>query len=213
MFGRFYYSVKYLCPGGQLLNNESSDFVRAIEERKDRFRSYNYGGSWRALKERLSDMDADQLTFVKNIKEKYIDLTKIRIEEPTVTFYTETESLLLEIARELNNFKKGIIAVSLVTEEEKEILDKNCIIRKVDIGYKYKVVLKDGNVRNKESIYLYLKNLGDNVKISNAVLNSLSNGYPWTWGCWFYTNDADIASMLSIIEPGIVSNIHEVVVA
>ena len=211
MFGRFYYTVKYFCPGGRILLDDDCNIEDAIEHRKDWDRSYNYGGSWRAAKERLSDISIDQLEALRVVKLKYSNLIRMRIEEPYVTFHGETEETLLDIAEDLTVWQDRVRVVSLTTAKEKELLDRNCIIAKVDLGYKYKIVLRDGNFKNKQALRDYLEKLGDQVKISEGVWGNLDKPYPFLWGAWMYVNDPDISVMLNMIEAGIVSNIHEVV--
>jgi len=211
MFGRFYYTVKYFCPGGRILLDDDCNIEDEIAHRRDWDRSYNYGGSWRAAKERISDIRAAQLEDFRVVKLKYGNLTRMRIEEPHVTFYGETEETLLDMANDLIAWQDRVHTVSLTTAKEKELLDRNCIIAKVDLGYKYKIVLRDGNFKNKQALKDYLEKLGDQVKISEGVWGNLDKPYPFLWGAWMYVNDPDISVMLNMIEAGIVSNIHEVV--
>jgi hypothetical protein len=211
MFGRFYYTVKYFCPGGRIIHTDG-DIPTAIEERKMLHRHFNYGGSWRATRERLDEIDSAQLEAFKAIKDQYQDQIRLRVEEPYVTFYAETEEKLVELANTLKDWRKNISTVTRTTAAEKEILDRNCIIARTDPGYKYKIVLRDGTFKNKASLCGYLEQIKDQVRISDGVWRNLEKPYPFIWGAWIYANDPDIATMLNIIEAGIVSNIHEVVV-
>lgn len=212
MFGRFYYTIKYFCPGGRVLHHNSGNIPAAIEERKIWHRHYNYGGSWRAAKERIDEIDVAQLEALKAVKNQYQDQIRLRIEEPYITLYAETEETLIELADTLKDWRKNIDTVTLTTATEKEILDRNCIIARTDPGYKYKIVLRDGTFKNKAALCGYLEQVKDQIKVSDGVWRNLEKPYPFIWGAWIYVNDPDIATMLNIIEAGIVSNIHEVVV-
>lgn len=213
MFGRFYYTIKYLCPGARILLENDTIISDEVQHRIEWNRSYNYGGSWRAAKERLSDISVDQLEAFRTVKIKHGQAIRTRVEEPFVTFYGETEEKLLEIAAELAPWNKNINTVCLTTPAEKELLDQNCIIAKVDLGYRYKIVFKDGTFKNKQALTTYLEKLGDQVKISDGVLHNLQKPYPFLWGAWMYVNDPNIVMMLNMIEAGIVANIHEVIIA
>ena len=60
----------------------------------------------------------------------------------------------------------------------------------------------------------YLESLGlDEAKISTGVKSMLSSSYDGFWSTWFYANDEKIVTFLELIRPGIVLNIHPIVVA
>jgi hypothetical protein len=218
-FNSYYYNLKYFCPGGRIiLNNPDMDMFKitdAIEHRREMNRHYNYGGSWRVTRERLKDIDPLQLADMNTIKKNYASVVKFRVEEPYVTLYAADEAVLFEIAqRHLKLWTHHISSVSKpVNENLKNLLDSGAIIVKTDVGFKYKFVCKDGTYYNKSSINTYLQQLGDQVKVSEAVWRMLGKDTTFAWGVWFYANDPSIANMLNIIEPNFVSNIHEVVVA
>lgn len=211
MFGRFYYTVKYFCPGGRVITEDDSDIDAEVQNRREWNRSYNYGGSWRAIKEQLNKISVDQLEAFRVIKLKYGPQIRLRVEEPYITFYGETEEILLEIADHLSVWSKELDTITLTTPEEKELLDRDCILAKVDLGYKYKIILRDGNFKNKQALREYLEGLGTEIKISDGVWRNLGKEYPWLWGAWMYVNDPNVCVMLNIIEPGIVASTHEIV--
>lgn len=216
-FNAYYYNIKYFCPGGRIilndLNLDLAVISDAINFRQELNRSYNYGGSWRVGKERIKDINPEQLLDMSAVKKHYLDNVRMRIEEPYISLYAD-DKILYEIAVDkLKKWTHNIISVSRPkTEEAKHFLDAGSILMKTDIGYRYKFVCKEGACPNKNSIYTYLKQLGNQVQVSPAVWNMLSKQTPFTWGIWFYTNDASLANILNIIEPNFVTNIHQVVV-
>lgn len=210
MYGRFYFSGQFLCPGGRILQSTHPTIEDAIQHRIEWNKSYNYGGSWRAAKERVNDISAEKLLDFKQTIDQYQGQIKVRIEEPYITFYTETEEKLEEVVNSLPAWRKDLKTVCLTEPGHREMLEKNFVITKTDIGYSHKVVLKDGNYKNKASLHSYLEGLGDVVKVSDGVYRNLEKPYPFVWGIWFYTNDPGVVTMLNMIEPGCVSNIHEV---
>lgn len=215
-FSQYYCSIKYFCPGGRVINNPSSDIdiAEIIEARKLYGRRYNYGGSWRASLEQLDSADVSQLLAMREVKKKYANLIKVRIEEPTVIMYARDESTLVDISYDLSNWHDKLRQVTRPSDDAaKLILDNGSIIVKRDPGYLYKVLCKEGICENKSSITAYLINLDDQVKISKTVLKTMSMPGKYIWGIWFYTNDPSIGNMLNIIEPNFVTNIHKVVQA
>jgi hypothetical protein len=102
-----------------------------------------------------------------------------------------------------------------VNEAEAGILLSGAIIKRNPSEYQYKVVLRDGRYRveAKQQVLTYLENLGDQIKITPKCQEMLSRPYPSCWGVFFYTNDLGVATMLRLIDPDIVGNIHEIVVS
>lgn len=212
-FNRYYYNIKYWCPGGRIiLTNLDSDIEEAIEWRRARDRSYNYGGSWRSVNQSHL-MNNHQLNSMRNLKHKFSNL-KFRVEEPHVTIYSDNEQILYDLAESsLAEWNDHLISVHRpINDDVKKLLDDNAIIFKTKINYKYKFICRDGHCENKEYIYKYLDELGDQIKVSNTVWMMLEKPSKYIWGVWFYGNEKELSYLLNIIEPNFVSNIHEVVV-
>jgi len=215
-FNQYYCSIKYFCPGGRVIANTSSTDIREVIDFRKRYsRMSNYGGSWRYNREQLDQVDIGQLEAFRSIKNTYPTKIKFRVEEPAVIIYSEEESTIVDIATILKDWSHTIRQVTRPKNDADRVaISTGSIILKKDPGYKFKVMCKEGVCNNKSSIAAYLINLGDQVKISDTVAQSLMvNPYPYIYGIWFYTNDPDIANMLNIIEPNFVTNIHKVVVS
>jgi hypothetical protein len=219
LFGQYYCNVKYYCPGGRILstptNNTLERIEDAVEVRKQFQRQFNYGGSWRAQRENTEGIVTAQLFDLMTVKNTYNDTIRLRVEEPYVTIYSETEETLNQLAStELTQWRKHLVSVTRPESDAiKNILDSNAIIIKKDVGYRYKFMCKDGLCPNKQSIHAYLDSISDQVKLSKTVLHNLTRPNKYIWGVWFYGNDPDLAKFLNIIEPNFVTNIHELVKA
>jgi len=215
LFDRFFSSIRYNCPGGRLILKPATTEViqRGIYLRKTIAMQYNYGGSWRSTNEQADKIDVTQLLDFQDIRSKYGDAVRMRVEEPRVSFYAENESVLYDIAK--NDLWAWGDSLEMVTrprsEESRALLESGAIITKKDINYQYKIILRDGKFANKATIGKYLDNLGQDVKVSRAVSDMLKSTNPFIWGAWFYTNDATLSTTLSLIEPGIILNIHPVI--
>lgn len=217
-YGQYYCSLKYFCPGGRIILRTDVDkdtIASAVSLRQSYDRQFNHGGSWRAIREKIERVDVDQLTAMCNVKLKYSADVKFRVEEPILKIYSRDESTIISIATELSSWDDKLQHVSRPRDSSARAqLDSGAIITKTDIGYKYKIMCKDGTCNNKESIVGYLTALEDQVKVSKSVWRNLkSYKNNWTWGIWFYANDPQLVNMLHIIEPGFVTNIHEMVLA
>lgn len=214
-FNQYYYNVKYFCPGGRIiLHDQNLDLVEAIEIRHQADqRIRNYGGSWRPRYNEINrQISAEQLSDVRDMINSRPGL-KVRVEEPNITFYADNETTLVEITQQLSAYSHHIVSVTRPAGAQVvEHLEAGAILIKKDIGYQYKVFCKESMCHNKAAVYNYLVSIGDLVKITPGVRKNLSRGGDYVWGVWFYTNEPNIASMLNIIEPNFVSNIHKLVV-
>jgi len=88
-------------------------------------------------------------------------------------------------------------------------------LRKKDIGYTHKIILRDGRYTTelKENILSYLTSIGpETLSISTGLIDTLSKSNPFLWNAYFYTNDPSVTTFLNLISPGLVLNIHELVV-
>jgi hypothetical protein len=166
----------------------------------------------------LKDVDFDFLEILQQIKQQDKSLNiKFRVEEPRLQIYAESEDTLKHIVD--TYLRSNSLYVDSISGPEDiaaiDILNAGGIIRKTDIGYRYKVLLHDGrySVATKTSILNYLNNLGiDTVRIPAGPKRSLSSTNGFLWNCYYYTNDLGINSFIHLIAPGAISNYHELVV-
>lgn len=218
LYNRFFYSVRYHCPGGRLiLKPTDSDLIQTgIEHRKMLAKTYNYGGSWRyTTRDQTDNINIPQLLAFQTVQTEHNDSIRMRIEEPHITFYSESEDLIFDIAKAaLVDWSSEIEIVTRPADElSRAALDSGSIIIKKPNNYTHKIILRDGKFSNKNLVGTYLDNLGDHVKVSKTVAKMLSGKGAFIWGVWFYTSDPSLVTALSLIEPGIVLNIHPLVQA
>lgn len=215
-YGRFLHRLVISCPAGRLIT-ESNDMLTALDTRKMMAKSVNHGGWWGYRNSKNLD-NADPL-FLENMRSLYtneeLDIM-LRIEEPMIQIYALDEDTIKQIVVRYfapGQFKYIKSVCSPEDERATEILNSGGIIRKSDIGFRYKVVLRDARMEShtKESLMRYLTNLDEEtVRIPKNTIDMLSkqrSGY--VWGMYFYTNDASVLPFINLISPGIVSNCHE----
>jgi len=177
----------------------------------------NYGGSWRdpywhSYTGKYENVDYDLLRSIKNIKQSFATTVKTRIEDCSVQFYAASENDLKLVAKMLST-GDCVQAVTGPQPGTEQLLSSDKIIAP-KIAYQYKVILRDGqyNVPLKQQMLNLLESQPD-VKITAGLRHNLKRPYPAMWGVFFYTNDLGIVTMLSLMSPGIVGKIHEVVQA
>lgn len=222
-FGKYLYKLVVYAPGGRLIDQKES-VPEALVHRRSVHKNFNYGGSWgvtdimtQALRQ-LNEADIDFLTSLKELRKDRSWNVKIRIEEPMMQIYCNDEDRLKDIVN--NHFhwtwKKYVRSISGPRDAEAaEILNSGAIIKKSDLGYRYKVILRDGSYGTevKNSVLNYLVGLGpEQIHIPQSCFNQLQKSSSFIWNTYFYTNDEHVISFLGIISPGMVSNYHELVV-
>jgi hypothetical protein len=141
-----------------------------------------------------------------------------RVEEPRIQLYAATENILKDLITQTNIglFSEHFYNINGPKDAiETQILDGDCIIRKRDIGYKYKVIFRDGRYEKevKNNVIQYLNNIDPNiVKIPEGCKSMFTKSYSLIWGCYFYTNDLSVNTFLTLIAPGMISKSHELVI-
>jgi hypothetical protein len=175
-------------------------------------------GSWwgERMGKDLNNAHEPLLNCMKLLRCQHIPNTRMRIEEPYIQIYAESEKILIKIVEDyfkgLTDYIKSITGPA--NDEQAEILNSGAILRKKNIGYTHKVLIKDGkyDVATKDSILNYLNNLGtDIIKLPESGVHMLNKPSSYIWNLYFYTNDPSILTFLNIMHPGLISNIHELV--
>jgi len=179
----------------------------------------NYGGSWRnpywhGNSTKYENVDFELLKLIKDVKQTYSSSARVRVEDSSVQFYTKSEDELKTLANILSQHDSHCI--DYVTGPQvgtEQLLSSDAIIAP-KIPFKYKVLLRDGayNLPLKAQLLNLLESQPD-IKITAGLRHNLKRPYPGIWGAFFYTNDLGITTMLSLMSPGIIGKIHEVVQA
>jgi hypothetical protein len=216
-FNKFCYAAVYKCPGGRIIRLAKSvdDIGPMAQRRYDSDQLMAKHSIWnRDHYLNPGDIDQQQILAFFDIKHNKSSNICVRIEEPFVRVYGETEQELYELANnELAQWRSKLLELHRPADAvSKAALDCGSIVMKNHNGYRYKFILRDGCYmeENKLALANYLDQLGDLVKVSKTVRLSLNRDSKYMWRAWFYSNDYHIKTMIDIIAPGAVSNIHEV---
>jgi hypothetical protein len=216
-YNKYLYKIVIYCPAGRLIDSKGTMFVE-LEHRKSIYKHINHSGWWgHRQNQDLDHADTDLLEILRTIRKTSTGI-KLRVEEPRIQIYAATEKELINLVSDrLKLFAKHIEAITgPANDESAAILDSGAIIRKTANGYSHKVILRDGRYGTdvKDAILQYLQNLNiENIGIPASCQKMFSKSSSYVWNCYFYTNDPSVITFLNLIQPGIVSNCHELVVS
>ena len=215
-FGRFLYKIVVYCPAGRLIDSKG-DMPSALEHRRSISKHINHSGWWGVRQNRdLDNANIELLDCFRNLRRNSSGL-KLRVEEPRIQIYSANEEDLINlIETQLQPFANYVEAISGPANEAcADILNSGAIIRKTDIGYTHKVILRDGRYSSdtKENLLSYLTSIGpENINVPTSLINMLTKHSSFIWNAYFYTNDPSVITFINLMHPGLVLNIHELIV-
>ena len=215
-FGKYLYKIVVYAPAGRIIDDRR-DIASALEHRLAITNNIASNGWWSQRHSKdLQNADVELLEVLRDIR-RNVHTVKLRVEEPRVQIYAESETELKDLVlKYLTPYVDRIESVDGPADVKQEaILNSGAIIRRSDIGYSHKVLLRDGKYSReiKDSILNYLESLGDEVaKVPVSLSAILSKSSSYIWNGYFYTNEPNIVSFLNLMDPNLVLNIHELVV-
>ena len=216
-YGKFLYKIVVYCPAGRLIDGKGT-MTDLLDHRRSVYKHINQSGWWGARQNRdLDNADIFLLDVMRGIRKNSTGI-KLRVEEPRIQIYADSEDELVNLVLDhLQPFVKHIETISgPASATDAEILNSGAIIRKTDNGYSHKIILRDGRygAEVKEAVLNYLDNLQIEIAgIPDSCRKMFSKSTSYVWNCYFYTNDPSVTTFLNLIQPGLVSNCHELVVA
>lgn len=221
-FGKYLYKIDVYAPAGRVVNEKSSKplqdrLLQRIEMAKDTLNRlspygtrHNFG--FAGLRETVTASSLDQLEYYKKVMELNKGAIKIRVEEPTLSVYSDDENLLLDIAA--NDPCDRVTAVYRPANSQAiAVLEQGRIIIKTPSPYSYKIMLREGVIKNHdayEQAHNYLVSLGDDVQMTKGCARNLTKRYVYMSSTYFYAKNLECLTFLNLIAPGIVSGIYEI---
>lgn len=208
-FNRYLYKIVLHVPGCRLVSSKSTASIQALLDYRLGLVQYNT----RRFSNRdrgLHQASVPQLEYFRNIIEFYGEKIKIRIEEPILTLYSDDEEILMEIAKmnpeSLSEIHRPSSDVAITALNRGE-----CLLKR-PTPYTHKVMFKESatlSTETKNSIYDYLINLGDVVKLTKSCQRNLTGRQYWFTATYFYTKDESILTFLNLIAPGAIAGIYK----
>jgi len=220
-FGRYLYKLVVYAPAGRLIDSKPSISMEdALEHRRTVTKNINYGGWWgNRFSRDIDNADVEFLKRLQNIRHDRNLGLKLRVEEPRIQIYADSIDKLEDLVNTHFDSNWNIFVESISGPKDsaaEAVLNSGAIIRKTDVGYRYKIILRDGRYspETKMSLLNYLTNLepGD-IKLPAGGRSMLESRNGFIWNMYLYTNDPSIVDFLALISPGIVSNCHELVIS
>jgi len=213
-YNEYFYRLDIYAPGCKSIR--SNNIALDISKRCEWVRDYKRQGSWynRQLYKYLKEADAGFLHSLSNLYYEYPDV-KIRTEEPKISVYATDEQMIQSVAQSIDpdNRVKIQSITGPASEEVKAILDKHTVLVKKPPKYKYRIFFKEKqfSYETRMQILAYLQSLGDLVRITDHTAESLSRPHDWIWGSYFYSNDKQVATFITLINPDIIREVSELV--
>jgi hypothetical protein len=213
-FDQYFYKLVLYAPGGRVIR-EDGIIENIIEKRKHFVNAARW--QWRSTYDIENAVPKD-LEILRNLARQAKDLNiKIRVEEPFVQIYAESEADLKDLVKyNLRSINKKDIRIinGPSSAEAAQAIGEGKIVRRSSNGFSYKVTIRDGSYSTevKQGLLNYLTNLGDLVHFTKGQRKMLLNNGKYIWNMYFYTNDLSINGFVQVIHPNLVGKIHELVV-
>jgi len=174
----------------------------------------NFGGSWSVRNQQLPDTsDLEFLSLLRQLINEFETRVRVRIEDPWMQVYAETEQDLLDFVSRIDyKFHNKIKAVSGPESEEKlELLAQGFTLRKKPQVYGYRVAVREGRYSKatKQQILTYLRNIGDEAQLPKHFIDNMERPFDSVWNCYFYVKDPGVLTMLSLISSGFIGRVEE----
>lgn len=217
-FGKYLYRLVIYAPAGRIINSKGP-LEDELKNRHQMTKNFNQGGWWGYRYNRdLNNANLDFLEKIREIKHNRSLKIKIRVEEPRIQIYAESDKELKDLVQTYFDQTQINLVESISGPEDstaEATLNSGAIIRKTDNGYKYKVIIRDGRypIQVKDQLLNYLLSLGkEEIHLSKTSIEMLQKSSGFIWNLYFYTNDINVVTFLNLISPGVISNTHELVV-
>lgn len=218
-FGQYLYKVVVKAEGCRIaLKNKPSDIAGLVQRRInenveliERYKSAWGGTPFRAAI--ALSINTKQLEYYAEVREKYADQIKYRVEEPRLTIYCNDEQLLFDI---VSGDHMGYILEIYRPRNasDQQALDNGDLLVGYKQRYQYKIVLKDNINKHPQLPQMYdqLMALGELVKLPPSCRNLFKMGGSRWWypSTFFYAMDEQTASYIQLLMPqGTVSGIYK----
>lgn len=209
-YNQFYFKLGLTIPGARLVAGSYRYLGDTIEERVAEYNVRSKHSSYYRFP--LASLD-----LIKDFSEIYRNrdsTTKFRFESNNVGIYSNSEKYLYELAEKFSKWSSHITEISLIeSPEAKKLLDQGLTIVKTEREHPYKVILRSGfiNDTERQALRNYLKILGDEIKVTNYILERLGENIKYFHGGYLYVRDVKVVDLLRLISPNLIGPISQLV--
>lgn len=219
------YYGRYLCKltlevnGARLIHaNPKDSLLEELYRRIEYCKKYSRGGSWHSIEKtrELLATNIDEIECLKLLKEEYKDTIRVRTEEPTVQIYAETEAELQEFADRLTvDMQRRLLIIGFPenAEAEQQLREDKILAKSDKIAQRYKIMFRDGmySRETKQNVLDYLVSVQKEIRIPYHTIRMLSSTHSYVWNGYIYVDDTSITTFITLLAPGLVGKIHELV--
>ena len=206
-YNKYLYKLSYNVPGIRIVHwtkNESDLKIRVL----------NWNDQAMMQQNRVP-ADYDQLLAFYRLYQQKNETLKFRIEHNTFNIYSDSEEFLYNLARtELKRWSYYLMVVSLVeSADDLKLLDQGFTIVKKEPSYAFRVKIREGFFKETErqGLALYLKNLGEEIRITKLMLSRLMGNGKYFGGGYVYVSDPRLIDMLKLVAPSLIGPVNQMV--
>jgi hypothetical protein len=218
-FNEYLYKLVLYAPVGRIIDAKGT-VEQALEHRKVMTKNINHAGWWgQRFSKDLENANVELLAKLREIRQDRALGLKLRVEEPRIQIYAKTADELVKLVKEQFDpdwYQYVETVAGPANKVCEDLLNSGGIIRKTNNGFKYKVIIRDGRYGDdtKRNVLNYLINLGEEqAHVTSTVFDMLHKpGNSYIWNAYFYVNDPNVTSFISLMSPGMIGNIHELIV-
>ena len=211
-YGQFNWRLRIYVEGGRSLESGNKTIAESIKQRHQLANVFGKNNTWYRSVD-FSKISVEFLTRIKFIKTNLGNKIRMRIEEPFIQIYANSEQMLKDIAVDLDKNDSILEVTGPQDAAAEQILMTDSILVTSPPEYEYKVLLREGrySIDTKTRVLDYLLRVGDDVKLSDGSRRMLQKDYSSMWGVFFYTHDPALITFIRLIDPNIVWKIYKLV--
>lgn len=214
-FNKYLFRANYFVPGARLITYYRSEVDdKVLFRRVDQYNSH--ANARKTVFGRLS-ADHQQIKdfsklFHNKKANKLSEDIKFRIEGCNFSIYSDNEASIFEIAnQELSDWKSKLRSVSLIENSNSlELLMGGHTIVSKPQTHPYKIKLREtfNYSFERNCLMCYLQNLGEDVKVTEYILDRLSLENKYFPGGYVYVNDHRLIDMMRLVAPNLIGTVQ-----
>ena len=218
-FNEYNYKLTYCVPGARLLTYKCpTEFalMQRVNSYNSRSNNFTHGMVLWAPRWYRETADFDQLRSFYEVYNNIKDGAKLRVEQDTLNIYSDSEAYLYRIANTMLGDQKACLREICKPESAnaKHMLNQGFTLVKKQPTHPYRLRIRDGfqYAAERKCLADYLKNLNDDVKISEYMLARLGDGHKYFNGGYVYLKDPRIVDVLILVAPNLIGTVNQLII-
>lgn len=148
-------------------------------------------------------------------KKRQVHDVRCRIERNFVSIFGKDVQSLYQLATNQLSIYVPTLLSTVTSEKTQKALEQGFQILKQDTDYKFKVIIRDGFYKltdDRKHLANYLRNLGNEIKITENILSLLESNNKYINSGYFYVKDSRIVDLIKLIAPTAIRSVQPIVV-